>query len=107
MRRLEAASALARQTIAAPTTDRLSLEPAVPNEAKNARADQPFAHPERRHQTDQSGKPDHASVRGERIAPDGDDQRTRARRIRRERSANPARNERVGRIDFGVTARAL
>ncbi len=87
---VEAAGAVARQAIAADATVARAVEPAVARQPEDAGAHQPVVDAERRHQADESGQPDAAAMRGERVAPDGDDQRLRARRFGGERPLHPA-----------------
>ena len=74
-RRARSAQALRGQPVQAAPAVRRAVEPALARQPEDARAHQPLVDAPRGEQANQPGQPHGAAVRGDRIAPDGDDQR--------------------------------
>ena len=91
----EASPPLRRQPVEAAPPGLAAGKPSVPGEPIDAGAHQPLVESERRQQANQPRQPDGAAVRGQRVAPDGHDQRLGPRRRRIQLAPDPARDRRM------------
>jgi len=98
----EPPGAIPGQSIKALPSDRLRLEPALAGELEYARPDEPLVDSQWRQQVDQAAQHNRAAVRSNGIAPDGDNERRRARWLARELAPYPAVNLGVRRSQGSV-----